>query len=57
MMLENRPCLEVHRMQLQDRRRVSTRAVSDVAAFLASAAASGGTGPISHIDGGRHVRC
>lgn len=39
-----------------ERRLVSIDEVGSVAAFLASDAASGVTGTVTHIDGGRHVR-
>lgn len=39
-----------------ERRLVTIDEVGDVAAFLASDAAAGVTGTVTHIDGGRHVR-
>jgi len=39
-----------------ERRLVTIEEVGAVAAFLASDAASGVTGTLTHVDGGRHVR-
>lgn len=44
------------RTRAPERRLVTIDEVGDVAAFLASDRASGATGTITHIDGGRHVR-
>ncbi len=44
------------RSRAPERRLVTIDEVGDVAAFLASDRASGVTGTITHIDGGRHVR-
>jgi len=49
--------LEDAREHAPERRLVTIDEVGDVAAFLASDGASGVTGTITHIDGGRHVRC
>ena len=48
--------LEDAREHAPERRLVTIDEVGDVAAFLASDRASGITGTISYIDGGRHVR-
>lgn len=48
--------MEDARSRAPERRLVTIGEVGAVAAFLASDAASGVTGTVTHIDGGRHVR-
>lgn len=48
--------MEDARSRAPERRLVTIDEVGAVAAFLASDAASGVTGTVTHIDGGRHVR-
>lgn len=48
--------MEDARSRAPERRLVTIDEIGDVAAFLASDKATGVTGTITHIDGGRHVR-